>query len=313
MNKVGLIVPTLNAGLLWEDWLNKFEQQTRKPDYLLVIDSSSTDNTVAMALARGFAVKVIAKAEFNHGGTRQAGVSMLPDPDIIVFLTQDALLASPDALERLLAAFDDDRVGAVYGRQLPHQNAGPIAAHARLFNYPPESQLRSMEDKKRYGLKTVFISNSFAAYRLNALMMMGGFPVDTIMNEDTFVAGKMLTAGWKIAYCADAQVFHSHDYRFGDEFKRYFDIGVFHARCSWLQQTFGGASGEGLRYVLSETRYLIRQAPWLIPSALFRTGLKWLGFKLGALHLSIPFPLRSCFSLHKAYWLRNRPVQSNNG
>ncbi|MDO8939760.1 MAG: glycosyltransferase [Methylicorpusculum sp.] len=313
MNKVGLIVPTLNAGLLWEDWLNKFEQQTRKPDYLLVIDSSSTDNTVAMALARGFAVKVIAKAEFNHGGTRQAGVSMLPDPDIIVFLTQDALLASPDALERLLAAFDDDRVGAVYGRQLPHQNAGPIAAHARLFNYPPESQLRSMEDKKRYGLKTVFISNSFAAYRLNALMMMGGFPVDTIMNEDTFVAGKMLTAGWKIAYCADAQVFHSHDYRFGDEFKRYFDIGVFHARCSWLQQTFGGASGEGLRYVLSETRYLIRHAPWLIPSALFRTGLKWLGFKLGALHLSIPFPLRSCFSLHKAYWLRNRPVQSNNG
>ncbi|MDO8843607.1 glycosyltransferase family 2 protein [Methylicorpusculum sp.] len=313
MNKVGLIVPTLNAGLLWEDWLNKFEQQTRKPDYLLVIDSSSTDNTVAMALARGFAVKVIAKAEFNHGGTRQAGVSMLPDPDIIVFLTQDALLASPDVLERLLAAFDDDRVGAAYGRQLPHQNAGPIAAHARLFNYPPESQLRTMEDKKRYGLKTVFISNSFAAYRLNALMMVGGFPVDTIMNEDTYVAGKMLTAGWKIAYCADAQVFHSHDYRFVDEFKRYFDIGVFHARSSWLQQTFGGASGEGLRYVLSETRYLIRHAPWLIPSALFRTGLKWLGFKLGALHLSIPFPLRSCFSLHKAYWLRKRPVQSNNG
>ncbi|MBS3954488.1 MAG: glycosyltransferase family 2 protein [Methylomicrobium sp.] len=305
MNKVGLIVPTLNAGLLWEDWLNAFELQTRKPDYLLVIDSSSSDNTVAMALARGFSVKIIAKAEFNHGGTRQAGVSMLPDPDIIVFLTQDALLASPDAIERLLAAFDDERVGAAYGRQLPHQNAGPIAAHARLFNYPPESQMRSMEDRKRYGLKTVFISNSFAAYRLNALMMAGGFPVDTIMNEDTFVAGKMLTAGWKVAYCADAQVFHSHDYRFWDEFKRYFDIGVFHARCSWLQQTFGGASGEGLRYVLSEIRYLIKHAPWQIPSALFRTGLKWLGFKLGALHLALPISLRSCFSLHKAYWLHN--------
>jgi rhamnosyltransferase len=45
MSKVGLIVPTLNAGSLWESWLKAFEQQTRKPDCLLVIDSSSSDNT----------------------------------------------------------------------------------------------------------------------------------------------------------------------------------------------------------------------------------------------------------------------------
>lgn len=304
MNKVGLIVPTLNAGSLWESWLTAFERQTRKPDYLLVIDSSSTDNTVAMALARGFAVKVIARTEFNHGGTRQLGVGMLPDADIILFLTQDALLASPDSIEKLLAAFADESVGAAYGRQFPHLNAGPIAAHARLFNYPPECQLRGKQDKERYGLKTVFISNSFAAYRRKALMMVGGFPVDTIMNEDTYVAGKLLTSNWNIAYCADARVFHSHDYRFMDEFKRYFDIGVFHAHCSWLQQTFGGASGEGLRFVLSEMRYLIKHSPWLIPSALFRTGLKWFGFKMGSLHSALPRAMLSCFSLHKAYWHR---------
>jgi len=52
-------------------------------------------------------------------------------------------------------------------------------------------------------------------------------------------------------------VFHSHDYSFLDEFKRYFDIGVFHTNTSWLQQTFGGASGEGLRFVISEMRYLM--------------------------------------------------------
>jgi rhamnosyltransferase len=304
MSKVGLIVPTLNAGSLWESWLKAYGQQTRKPDSLLVIDSSSKDNTVALARSQGFEVRIIPKPEFNHGGTRQLGVKIFSGIDIIVFLTQDALLANADAIERLVSIFEDERVGAAYGRQLPHLNAGPIAAHARLFNYPTKSQLRCLEDKQRYGIKTAFISNSFAAYRRDALMQAGGFPVDTIMNEDTYIAGKMLVSGWKVAYCADAQVFHSHDYSFMDEFKRYFDIGVFHAQTVWLQETFGGVSGEGLRFVISEMRYLMKHAPWLIPSAILRTGLKWLGFKLGAMHKGMPQVLPSYLSLHKAYWLR---------
>jgi rhamnosyltransferase len=307
MNKVGLIVPTLNAGSLWNSWLKVVDQQTRKPDFLLVIDSSSSDDTVVLARVYDFEVRVISKSEFNHGGTRQWGVEKLPEADIIVFLTQDALLAAPDAIERLLAAFDDEQVGAAYGRQLPHRNAGPIASHARLFNYPAESQLRNLQDRARYGIKTAFISNSFAAYRRSALMQVSGFPTDTIMNEDTYVAGKMLVSGWKIAYCADAQVFHSHDYGFLDEFKRYFDIGVFHTHTAWLQQTFGGASGEGLRFVISELRYLSKHAPLLIPSAVLRTGLKWLGFKLGALHRRLPPAILRTFSLHKTYWLRALP------
>ena len=52
MSRVGLIVPTLNAGRQWEAWLNAFEQQTRKPDFLLVIDSSSDDETAALAQAQ---------------------------------------------------------------------------------------------------------------------------------------------------------------------------------------------------------------------------------------------------------------------
>ncbi len=305
MSKLGLIVPTLNAGDLWKRWLAAFDEQTRKPDYRLVIDSSSHDETAARARAHGFDVRVIAKAEFNHGGTRQLGISMLPESEIVVFLTQDALLATADAIERLLLAFADERVGAAYGRQLPHTNAGPIGAHARLFNYPPMSQVRVLEDRKRLGIKTAFISNSFAAYRRSALIEAGGFPTDTIMNEDTFAVGKMLLAGWKVAYCADAQVYHSHDYHYRDEFKRYFDIGVFHARTPWLQQTFGKAAGEGRRFVTSELLFLGKRAPWLIPSALLRTGLKWLGFRLGSSLLeALPLFIRRRFSLHHRYWSR---------
>ena len=100
----------------------------------------------------------------------------MPEAEIIVFLTQDALLADPEAIERLLDAFADERVGAAYGRQLPHRDATPIGAHARLFNYPPVSQVRTLHDRGRLGIKTAFISNSFAAYRRNALLGWAAFP-----------------------------------------------------------------------------------------------------------------------------------------
>jgi rhamnosyltransferase len=306
MNKIGLIVPTLNAGQRWRHWLDALAAQTRKPDVLLLIDSSSTDDTVALAKLHGFEVRIISRAEFNHGATRQWGVSLLPaEVDLIVFLTQDALLADPRAIEHLADTFADERVGAAYGRQLPHVDAGPIGAHARLFNYPAENQTRALEDRQSYGIKTAFISNSFAGYRRAALAAVGGFPGDVIMNEDTFVAGRMLLTGWKIAYRADAEVHHSHDYGFGEEFRRYFDIGVFHARNPWLRERFGEVDGEGRRYVLSELVYLARRAFWLIPSALLRNGLKWLGYKLGSRwHRELPVAVRKRFSLHAAYWNR---------
>lgn len=305
MSKIGLIVPTLNAGPLWQRWLAALEVQTRRPDFLLAIDSSSSDDTPALAKRHGFDVQVIARSEFNHGATRQWGVGLMPHADIVLFLTQDALLANPHAIERLLEAFADARVGAAYGRQLPHLHAGPIGAHARLFNYPEGSRIRDFEDRHRLGIKTAFISNSFSAYRREALLDVGGFPRDTIMNEDTFVAGRMLLAGWKMAYRADAEVHHSHDYGYTEEFRRYFDIGVFHARNPWLRERFGQLEGEGRRFVISESRYLARRAPWLIPSALLRSGLKWLGFKLGSrLHRELPLCLKRRCSLHAAYWKR---------
>ena len=57
----------------------------------------------------------------------------------------------------------------------------------------------------------------------------------------------MILAGYKVAYCAEATVRHSHNYTPWEEFRRYFDTGVFHACEPWIQQQLGGASGEGLQ------------------------------------------------------------------
>lgn len=302
MHDVAVIVPTLNAGDQWRDWLEAFARQRAKPAYRLIIDSGSRDDTVALARQYGFDVEIIAPEAFNHGGTRQRGVARLPQAAIVVFLTQDAILAGPDELARLVACFADAAVGAAYGRQLPQPNAGPIGAHARLFNYPPTSAVRTLRDRQRLGIKAAFLSNSFSAFRRSALLAVGGFPSSTIMNEDTYVAAKLLLAGWNIAYCSEAAVYHSHDYRLTEECRRYFDIGVFHAREPWIRQAFGAPEGEAKRFVLSELAYLTRHAPAALPGALVRTLAKWWAFRVGCCEHLLPYSLKRVLSLHRRYW-----------
>jgi len=298
---VSIIIPTLNAGTQIRKLLSSLGKQSVSCE-IIVIDSSSEGNTRRIAESLGATVIPISREDFNHGGTRNLAVRHT-DSDIIVFFTQDVLPANEHAIENLIKPFYDNKdIGAAYGRQLPRQGANPIEAHARLFNYPSTSLVKSIIDIPKFGIKTAFISNSFAAYRFSALSSVGGFPSDTIVNEDTYVAAKMLLDGWKIAYSAEAKVYHSHNYSHIEEFRRYFDIGVFHSRESWIRQNFGQAEGEGTKYVLSELRYLWNDNFRIIPSALLRTALKLLGYKLGLMEQRIPVGIKIHLSMNKQFW-----------
>ena len=296
-----VIVPTLNAAKHWRSFAPALLANV-SADRVLIVDSSSTDGTAELARAAGFRLVSISRAEFNHGGTRQMAVEMFPEAEILVFLTQDAVLASPDSISNLLRSFDDPTVAVAYGRQLPKPGAGAIEAHARLFNYPAVSDLRDLSSKDRLGFKAVFVSNSFSAYRRSALMAVGGFRSAVILSEDTLAAANLLLAGWKIAYTADARVFHSHSYTWGEEFKRYFDIGVLHSRERWLLNRFGRANGEGKRFVVSELSYLRQKAPWQIFSAVVRTGLKLFAYRLGRIEDRLTPEVKRHLSMHHRFW-----------
>jgi rhamnosyltransferase len=151
-------------------------------------------------------------------------------------------------------------------------------------------------------LKTAFLSNSFAAYRVSALREVGGFPKKVIFGEDMYVAAKFLESGYKIAYSADACVYHSHRYTILQEFSRYFDMGVFHAREPWLRQALGGAENEGLRFVISEIKYLSRHAFWLIPEAMLRTIMRYAGFRLGLMEHHISLKNKRKISMNPGYF-----------
>jgi rhamnosyltransferase len=269
---------------------------------VLIIDSSSIDGTAELGYASAFQVHSIRRETFNHGTTRQMAADLLSNAELLIYMTQDAILADRDALKALMAPFVDPDVAAVFGRQLPRPEAGPIEAHARLFNYPALSNIRTLESRENLGIKAAFISNSFAAYRRRALMAVGGFPSNVIFGEDTITAAKFLLSGWKIAYVAEAQVYHSHSYSWKQDFKRYFDIGVLHSRENWLVKEFGEASGEGRRFVASEMAHLWHGHWWLIPSALARTALKLIGYRLGGMERWLSNGWKRNLSMHPGFW-----------
>jgi rhamnosyltransferase len=300
--RISVVIPILNAGPHLAALLPALAQQGLPHDRFLIIDSESIDDSRAAFEAFGAPVVGIDRKTFNHGGTRQRAVEMRPDAEVVVMLTQDAIPQRPDALRRLVNAFADPGVGMAYGRQLPRRVARGIERHARLTNYPPRSETRNFDDRKRIGVKTVFCSDSFAAYRITALQTVGGFPEDAFFAEDQLVAGQMLMQGWKIAYRGDAEVEHSHGYTIAEEFRRYFDVGVFHGRNRWLTDTFGKAEGEGLRFIRSELSYLVRNDPAQLPSAIVRTFAKYAGYKMGSREDRLSSAWKQRLSMQPFYW-----------
>ncbi|MDA8083398.1 MAG: glycosyltransferase family 2 protein [Nitrospiraceae bacterium] len=300
---VSVIIPTLNAGEGLDPLLESLGTQTL-PCETIIADSSSTDNTTRIAARHGATICAIPRNTFDHGGTRTlAGKGA--SGDILIYMTQDALPADRMSLENLVKPFADPSVGAAFGRQLPRPDAAPFGAHLRLFNYPAASSVRRLADKRSLGIRTSFLSNSFAAYRRSALTQIGWFRERLIMGEDTCAGASLLVAGYAIAYAADATVYHSHDYTPLQEMRRYFDIGVFHDGEAWMLDEFGGAGREGLSYMRSAVTYLAAVGKHhLVPELLLRSAMKFAGYRLGRLHRYIPLPLAKRLSMHRDWWDR---------
>lgn len=238
---------------------------------------------------------------FDHGGTRNLGAE-LSDAEILVYMTQDAVPADEYLIERLVEGFEEERVGAVYARQLPSEDCQLIERYTRGFNYPKTSRLKSAEDLPVLGIKTYFCSNVCAAYRRDVYAQMGGFVKKTIFNEDMILAGKMIQNGWNIYYAADAKVIHSHNYNCRQQFHRNFDLAVSQAD---HPEIFEGvpSEGEGMRLVKDTAVYLIKiKKPWLILSLVWKSGFKYLGYQLGKHYKKLPRWLVLKCTMNPRYW-----------
>jgi len=308
--KFSLVYPVRNGGDLFVRSIESVLKQSARPSEILIFDTESTDGAIERAkdLLKRIPTRIfsLTKQEFDHGGTRNTALEAAKHTWVL-FLTQDAVCASNDALANLLTATKGKGIVAAYGRQLPHHDATALAATARVFNYPETSHRQDMSRATELGIKTWFCSNSFSLWHKPSLIRQGGFQSKLILGEDAEAAARLIQAGAAVAYAADAQVYHSHNYSALEEFKRYFDIGVFHEENRELLFKAGSANKEGLKFVRAQLNALWLQRAFLsLIKFPFHVAAKAIGYKLGRKFNLLPTWLRSILSMHKNYWISKR-------
>lgn len=289
MSDVSVVIPTKNAGPLFEEVLAAVLGEAPEAE-VLVIDSGSTDGTLEIAAEFPVEVLEIRPESFDHGGTRNLGVERT-DGEFVVFLTQDAtpLEGWLDALLAPLRA--DDTIAGAYSRQVPREDATPMKRHFLDTFYPPEPETRSLDPGERPTIDDTFFSNVSSAVRRSVHEWVP-FPEDPLTSEDQAWAARVLDRGHRIHYAADSRVRHSHREGIFDVFRRYYDSGA-SLDFAALAPSRSGSVRRMAGYQVDELRYLAGNghARW-IPYALAYAGAKAAGMALGRVGHRLPLAVR---------------------
>jgi rhamnosyltransferase len=304
--QVDVFIPVYKPDNKLNQLLLRMEKQTIRPRKIYILQTiTDMSRKEVLDIPKDSSIDIrivyIKKEDFDHGGTRKFGAS-LSNADILMFMTQDAIPVDELLIEKLIEPYRDSLVSATYARQLANSKADIIERYTRDFNYPKESIIKSAGDIETLGIKAFFCSNVCATYRRDIYERLGGFVQRTIFNEDMIMAHTMISAGYKIAYQADARVIHSHVYSYLQQFSRNFDLGVSHRQYA---NVFLGvdSKAEGLRLVKSTLKYLIDNKEYLlIPDLIISSGMKYLGYKLGVNYNKLPKELVIRCTMNKGYW-----------
>lgn len=224
-------------------------------------------------------LKEIEPSAFNHGLTRNIGMS-LAEEEFVIMMTQDAIPADRNLVKNLLAPFEDENVAVTYARQLPKKDCRTVERYVRSFNYPEEDLVKTKESFKTMGIKALFCSDVCAAYRRKEHERLGGFK-ETDFNEDMIFAYDAMMDGKKVYYAAKARVFHSHNYSYRQQLLRNRDIGRSQKQFSYIFASLPSEK-EGIRLLKNGVEYLLKTGKWYyIPDLVISSGFKYIGYQWG--------------------------------
>lgn len=257
---ISVVIPVKDGDYWLEEVLRSLMKQTLIDRCeVILIDSGSTDGTLEIASRFPVRVVQIAPQEFNHGSTRNLGVS-LARGEYIVMTVQDAKAADEGWLQKLLDGFDASDVAGVCGTQIvphdPDKNPAlwfrPVSPPAVLkfrFEDVAEFDRLSPEEKRRI----CGWDNVNAMYRREALMKVPfrivGFAEDAMWAKDA------LLSGYAIVYNTGARVMHYHFETPDFAFRRYFTVSYHFHRIFGLRPA---PADMGLMPMLRTLRLLLR-------------------------------------------------------
>lgn len=185
-----------------------------------------------MSIANSFGAKVviIESTSFNHGLTRNLGVSHASG-DLIYFTVQDAQLSCSDTLERMTQHFMDKDVQAVVGIQgCPHDLNKNPAIWFNQIDVPvtetrnfPDSSFLSLSQQDQFELSNW--DNVNAMYRKKILEKMPFS--ETNFSEDWIWANAALKYGVKILRDPSILTWHYHHMSFGYTLRNVFIVNYY--------------------------------------------------------------------------------------
>lgn len=276
---VEIICPLYNA----EDYLKKLDKslkrqknvEVQKISYIL---TESMDDTKKILDSISATYTTILKNEFSHSLSRE-NIAMKSKSDILVFITQDIEIKNDDWLEKLINPIIKNEAEASFSKQLTKYD--DIEKYTREKNYPEKSYIVSEKDIPKLGLGTFFFSDAASAIKTQIFKELNGYDKKSLpTNEDMYIAYKLITNGYRIKYCADSIVYHSHKFTLKQLYKRYYDTGVFFKQNNYLDKYGTNKSGGNLAiYIFKRAiqekniKVLIKFFPNMI--------VRYLGMKIG--------------------------------
>lgn len=247
---VEIICPLYNAEEYLANLDKSLKQQKnveiKKISYILTRSNDNTQNILNSINAN---YTVIEPEEFSHSLSREK-IAMETKADILVFITQDIEIRNDDWLKNLIEPIINNEAEAAFSRQLTKYDN--LEKYTREKNYPENSYIVSEKDIGTMGLKTFFFSDASSAIKAEVFKKLNGYDSKKLpTNEDMYIAHKLITNGYKIKYCSNSVVYHSHEFKLKQLYKRYYDTGLFFAQNSFLDKYGTNKAGGGLAiYIL---------------------------------------------------------------
>lgn len=197
-----VVIRTFNEAKRLPDLLGGLKDQ--KTDGLdvetIVVDSGSTDATVAIARDAGARVLTIDKERFTFGRSLNLGFEAARG-DFLVAVSGHCHPVDGHWLQELTRPLADQRAVYAYGRQIGH-GVSHFSELQVLKKYFPERSAIPQDGFFVNNANAALLRNVWSQYRFNE--ELSGL-------EDMELGKRLVNDGHKIAYVAEACVYHVHE------------------------------------------------------------------------------------------------------
>jgi len=215
---VTVLVPAYNEGASIADTILSLRTQSVAPHDILVIDDCSTDDTGDVARRLGATVIRPPHNTGSKAGAQSFALRYVTTPFVIA-IDADTTLA-PDAIERLLPAFENPDVVAACGTVLPRHvrtiwERGRYVEYLFAFTY-----YKRIQDQ--FGAPMI-ASGCFSMYRTEVLRSVGGWSTRTLA-EDMDLTWSLYERGHTVRFIPEAVSYpiEPHNYHFlGKQLRRW--------------------------------------------------------------------------------------------